>query len=355
MTARYPISILLLVNIAAALLSGQTQDRADVHLLVPATANPYLAGMPTGTRARVGDRAPQQSPVLVEISLDRATAVSFRASGAVDHTPNCPPGCYPPDGSSLTGHQGGAEHGIAAVLAPINSLVGVFLDDQRPDRSLHPGALNFQRIGMDFGSLSPHLKQVFFVGTGITRKGTVRRFLVPQGATRLYLGIMDAFEWNNNTGSFSVTVSVERSNVASGVFSVDSSVSFAKWACLPDRSQCTPEREIVEPKAPGQYHIILPAHLEWGASIPNADEAAVAVSAAKGTVCLDAQSRSTSSCTGPEGSGQRADESFLAPGRGVGALVIKTVGGQTYFSINGHSGAAFRRHEGYFEFDVTIR
>jgi hypothetical protein len=38
---------------------------------------------------------------------------------------------------------------------------------------------------------------------------------------------MDAFEWNNNTGAFQVSVAVGQANVESAIFSVDSSVSFA--------------------------------------------------------------------------------------------------------------------------------
>jgi hypothetical protein len=82
---------LFLGNSMAALLCGQAQRAADVTVKVPSTSNPYLAGMPAGTEARVEDRVPEQSPVLIEVSLSNATAVSFAAAGAVDHTPNCPP------------------------------------------------------------------------------------------------------------------------------------------------------------------------------------------------------------------------------------------------------------------------
>lgn len=35
----------------------------------------------------------------------------------------------------------------------------------------------------------------------------MQQFIVPTGATRLFLGSGDAFGWYNNTGSFTVTVS----------------------------------------------------------------------------------------------------------------------------------------------------
>lgn len=333
--------------------SGETLT--SVTLRVPATSNPYLAGMPGGTRSTAGDRAPEQSPVLVGRSLRDAIEVSFAASGGVQNHPYDPPRYDPPDGSTATNHR--AEHGISEVTAPIDSLIGVFLNDDRPDGSPAPQPLDFHAIGWHFVSLSPQLKQVFFIGDGTTgarvagtnKKARVaRRFVVPRGATRLFLATMDEYEWNNNTGFFDVAVTIKRTTV-------DSSISFAKWACLSNRTLCTPEREIVEPRGPNQYHIVLPAQLEWGASIPNSEGATVTVHGAAGIVCLDSQSRGTGGCNGPQGNGRRAGEDFLAPDEGAGALVSKTVGGRTYFSVNDRDGVAFQNHEGYFEFDVTVK
>jgi hypothetical protein len=81
----------------------------------------------------------------------------------------------------------------------------------------------------------------------------------------------------------------------------------------------------------------------------------VTVHGSTGTVCLDSQSRSTSSCNGPQGRGKRAGEGFLAPDNGAGALISKTTGSHAYFSVNDRSGAGFQKHEGYFEFDVLVK
>jgi len=195
-----------LAMVARKALSG-------LKVKVPATANPYLAGMPAGTDTSDGDKAPQESPVLVEISLADAVAVSFSASGGVENHPYDPPVYDPPDGSLGISHR--AEHGISAIAAPIDSLVGVFLDDGRPDGSPAPPPLDFRAIGWDFASLSPQLKQIFFIGAGTTKvrvagsgkKARVaRRYLVPKGATRLFLGTLDEYEWNNNKGAFDVIV-----------------------------------------------------------------------------------------------------------------------------------------------------
>ena len=39
----------------------------------------------------------------------------------------------------------------------------------------------------------------------------------------------------------------------------------------------------------------------------------------------------------------------------IGALVSKTIGGRTYFSVNDRTGIAFQKHEGYFEFDAIVQ
>jgi hypothetical protein len=58
----------------------------------------------------------------------------------------------------------------------------------------------------DFTSFSPQLKQPFFIGDGRRSDGTVQTFTVPSGATRLYLGVHDNVNWNNNSGYFLVSM-----------------------------------------------------------------------------------------------------------------------------------------------------
>ena len=47
---------------------------------------------------------------------------------------------------------------------------------------------------------------MFFIGDGRTTSGTVQQFIVPPGATRLFIGKMDGYEWNNNFGTSTVTI-----------------------------------------------------------------------------------------------------------------------------------------------------
>jgi hypothetical protein len=211
--------------------------------------------------------------------------------------------------------------------------------------------MNYHTTG-DPITFSPQLRQVFYIGRGNattriagTRKKVhaEKRFVVPEGATRLFLATMDAYEWGNNEGDFQVIVTIERSSVSSSMFSVDTNITYAKWACMPGRSVCTPDREIVERRGPNQYHVILPAQMEWGVSVPNPKGAALFIQQAAGTVCLDSGS-GRPGCNGPQGRDKPAGPGFLAPDEPRGALISKTVDGRTYFSVNDQSGAAFQSH-----------
>jgi hypothetical protein len=97
------------------------------------------------------------------------------------------------------------------------TLVGVFLDDTEPSNP-PPASLNFSDnvIGHGFSSLAPRLRQIFFIGDGLTGTGTgsSQIFVVPPTATRLYLGLTDIY-YNDNSGSFTVTFGISPSAPAS--------------------------------------------------------------------------------------------------------------------------------------------
>jgi hypothetical protein len=193
---------------------------ASVDLFVPGTSNPYLAGMPNGAGCCITDSAPGQSPKEVPGGVSGGQVLTFSGvSGTVANGPACAPNdreCSTngPDGGaffvSQQSHQPGTDssNGIARMNAPLNALVGVFLDNNQPDSSGPPGELDFAQIGTSFGSLSPGLKQPFFIGDGFTGTGSgdQQTFVVPNGATRLFLGTVDGTGWANNQGGFSLTV-----------------------------------------------------------------------------------------------------------------------------------------------------
>ena len=98
-------------------------------------------------------------------------------------------------------------NGMSNVRAPINSMIAVFLDDNRPDTTGAPAALDFMDpTQRDYQSISPTLKQTFFIGDGRrSSTGEVQQIVVPPGATRLFIGNMDAWQWNDNTGGYTAT------------------------------------------------------------------------------------------------------------------------------------------------------
>ena len=228
----------LVVLVAMMALSPLSLSGAEA-ITVPGTSNPWLAGMPNGSTDGGMDEAPANSPVLVpSVNLDAGAVLTFSAAGLVSNGPCCP--LVGPDGGAFASHAFADENGISDVSAPVNSLLGVFLDDSQPDASAVPGALNFATIGLDFASLSPLLKQVFFIGDGLTAEGsgTLQSFEIPTGATRLFLGTMDGFGWFNNLGAFEVTVTPQQTAVpepATVILLLGGVAGLAAWRVAGDR------------------------------------------------------------------------------------------------------------------------
>jgi hypothetical protein len=208
----------VLSTIVGALLIASPALAATVEVNVPGTANPYLAGMPSGTACCAAspgppDSVPSQSPVQVSgLTLTAGTVLTFTVTGSVSFMGGTP--TDPPDGGVFNtlnnfGLDGTpSSDGIAGMLAPQDALVGLFLDDSLPTSSAAPPRLDFSGAGLgtNFAALCPGLKQPFFIGDGRTAMGTVQQFVVPWGTTRFFLGVVDGLQWNNNTGSFSVQV-----------------------------------------------------------------------------------------------------------------------------------------------------
>jgi hypothetical protein len=147
--------------------------------------------------------------------------------------------------------------------------------------------------------------------------------------------------------------SFDSARVSSGGSVVSSDITYLMWSCLPNRNLCTPERAIVEPRGSG-FHIVLPANLEWGASIPNPSAQTPVVTNSHGTVCWDLNGASDG-CSGPSGNGTAAGARFLDPAAPAGALIQKSREDRTWFSVNRPVDASFKNNEGCFEFDVDLR
>jgi hypothetical protein len=214
----------LIVALAVLLLGAQSVRGQSVNVVVPGTANPFLAGMPDGSGDIYGyDFAPAESPIQVPgLALSAGTFLRFQVTGSVSN------GLYPsgwsPDGDLSPGGWGYISHtpnqspknGISDYALPMGCLLGVFLTDAQPNTLPGPTELNFDLSnpdcnvpgGIAYVSLSPQLQQTFFIGDGLTGDGSgiQQTIYAPAGATRFFLGASDEYGWAGNYGSFDVTV-----------------------------------------------------------------------------------------------------------------------------------------------------
>jgi len=139
-----------------------------------------------------------------------------------------PPGLISPaDGSPTTFYMAMDSYGGISGMnlfetIPANRRVmflsGVFIADSEPAAPA-PASLDFSStaLGRSFTELSPLLYQTFYIGDGLTGEGSgdVQTFIVPTGATRLFLGIVDGSYfvggpdyYDNNDGSFMASFAV---------------------------------------------------------------------------------------------------------------------------------------------------
>jgi len=127
-------------------------------------------------------------------------------------------------------------------------LVGVFLTDLEPTDPA-PLALDFTN-NTSFEEISPLLNQTFFIGDGLTGsgEGNIQRFLVPNQATRLFLGFVDGNGfagtpgtpgyYADNTGS--VVANFELQSAAEPVpepCTILGTLAFAAWGVTNKRKQ----------------------------------------------------------------------------------------------------------------------
>ena len=197
-----------------AVLFAVSASAASNSVTVPGVADVWLAGQPNGASLSGGDvlpdTAPANSPVLASagLALTAGSYLTVSASGTTNYN-----GCTgtSPDGGGCGGaFTTGPADSVSAYDGPPNALIGVFLDASTPSGTA-PSALDFSTLAAQGqATISPQLRQVFFIGDGLTGtgSGTAQHFVIPSGATRLYLGSADSWGRNaNNTGSFTVVVS----------------------------------------------------------------------------------------------------------------------------------------------------
>jgi hypothetical protein len=194
---------------------------ASPSVRVPASSDPWLAGMPPKSQAnsclipnnpRYISQSPDNSPTEVtfeKMSLKPGSYLTFTTKGTVS-TRADQGFFYGAEGSKLKENEtpaGNRNNGISNIVAPNGALVGVFIGEEPPNKSKAPDALSFKKVKeRNYPELFPELKQVFFIGDGKTDMGRKQKVIVPIGAKHLYLGIMDYCNWDDNQGDFDVKV-----------------------------------------------------------------------------------------------------------------------------------------------------
>lgn len=204
----------------------------ETEVSPPASGNLWLSGMPAGTQSKnfrtdashVWDYAgttstPRQSALeldLDSLDLQPGDSLTFEGlSGTASYVPGSSENSA--DGLSSMLVALGATYpgspptnslnGMSNVRAPIGAIMAVFLTDDAPNLTSAPSCLDFGTAAQrDYATLSPQTKQVFFVGDGKRANGEVQKIVVPTGATRVFIGMMDAWQWNDNVGNFKFNV-----------------------------------------------------------------------------------------------------------------------------------------------------
>ena len=184
--------IRLCACVALILLCLPTVPRAAPPLTtvtVPATSDLSAAG----------DTDSVSGTEPVEISLppgDNRVVTFAKVSGTIAGETNAP--LHRADGVSkfagVTGTDVESTDSVSGIVHNASSmfLAGVFFGDT-DDHDL-PERLEFDGRN-DFEFVKPAIGQSFFIGDGRTVRGTkVQKFHVPNGATRLYLGFVDAYD-----------------------------------------------------------------------------------------------------------------------------------------------------------------
>ena len=139
---------------------------------------------------------PDTIPPFVDIL---GSTLSISASGEWGHGPSPeqlsgPEGRGVKDAGTLLQYEA---FGISIINnVDLNTLVGVFTNDAGPI----PGMAPLRLTGGVSDMTTPLLNQTFAIGAALSDVD------VPSGATRLYFGLHNGYEWTNNVGSVNVTV-----------------------------------------------------------------------------------------------------------------------------------------------------
>lgn len=214
----------LTVNADAAVFSVNVEGTDAIFLAgrtdlsIPAPNLSWPEGM-----LRHGSPTPEEAmetlPSTVAVTGGSVVRVLDPVSGGINFFNGFGPGFFGPEGNGIPGSSSITSFGgISGYLGTQGALTGVFLTDAVPSAGPVAPTLDFRTsgLGVDFLTLSPLIGQVFFIGNGVTAGGIFQQFIAPTGATRLALGVPDAFGFNgapgaydDNDGSYRIRVGVD--------------------------------------------------------------------------------------------------------------------------------------------------
>ena len=216
-----PLTFPLMQGLTALLTScdisataiAYVNNSTSATVSVPGTADVWLAGMPSGTTASCWDSTSSASPVMA-MNVTPGAVMTFSATGLTND--NGSTAILGADGASYNtthmagspdGNYNGLQNGIQTLTAPQNALIGVFLTNAAPNTQTPPAtALSYTTSTLNQANYTNvQLQQPFFIGNGQTGSGVTQSFIVPPGATRLYLGVFDGWYNADNSGSLSVS------------------------------------------------------------------------------------------------------------------------------------------------------
>lgn len=198
------IKKLIMIVVCGFVLIAVSPVTAGVTTInVSGKACPYFAGqsfpVPTATTGdsptyHLDQIDPGTMPPWFDVS-GYSAILSITAVGEWGH-----PSLSGPDGYAGydPAHQEYIDLGISPALnTPLNALVGVFLTDATPVVFSAPASLTLGVSDMT----TPQLQQMFVIGSNLNN------ITIPVGATRLFFGLNNGYEWTNNVGSVDVTIS----------------------------------------------------------------------------------------------------------------------------------------------------
>jgi hypothetical protein len=193
------LATLILLALAAAAFFFLRSP--SVTVTVPVNSNPWLAGMPGGHQPRAGNPPVQ----VLDLKLNTGKHLTFTvATGNPTESPASA------DGTTKIVEKG-PEHGISGAKGPGGALVGVFLGVDLPTESKPPDQQDFSKpIERDKTVVAPAVREVFFIGDGRTNAGVEQHVIIPDQASRLFLGTMDSGHWKDNKRSYQVVIKAKR-------------------------------------------------------------------------------------------------------------------------------------------------